>query len=312
MPAPDGEGPIRLIVGGNWGEMGLFALDSEGRTLKYGERPGGSSVGDVCPGSRNFLEIPWSGRTRWVVRETATFNKVDMVYPPRGAWPMECLSEDASEVLVADIRYDEPVSSSKLYRYSGGVFDLLYEGTSSGFEVVGDRVYLTEGRYGRRVRVLELSTGTKTFIASVPRYAQGVTLSPDGSHLATTTGADREKLVSIDLTTSPPTVLVKEHGVGRSGEIHWIDDARFVYLPGGYDNNKVKIFDARLNLLDILDGHWYTLDEELSGDIAYGAGWGVLFRVALPGGPAEVLREFPSPEIYTLSVVEDEVYAQDT
>lgn len=43
MPAPDGDGPIKMIAGGNWGEMGLFALDSEGRTLMYGKREGGPS-----------------------------------------------------------------------------------------------------------------------------------------------------------------------------------------------------------------------------------------------------------------------------
>ncbi len=309
--APDGEGPIKMIVGGNWGEMGFFALDSEGRTLKYGQRPGGSSVGDVCPGSTHFLEVPWTGKRRWVVRKTSTFEIVDVVYPPRGAWPEQCLADDASRVLVPAIHYDEPISKSKLYRYEDGEFHLLYEGTSSGFEVVGERVYLTEGRYGRKIRVLDLTTGTKSFVARVPRYAQGVAVSPDETHLVTTTGADREKLISIDMTTSPATVQVKVHGIGRSGETYWIDNTRFVYLPGGYDNSKAKVFDADLALVKTFEGWWYTLDEEVTDGAAYGAGWGFVFRAVLPGGPAEVLREFPSSEIYSLSVVNDEVYAQD-
>ncbi|MDQ3982746.1 MAG: hypothetical protein M3271_08725 [Actinomycetota bacterium] len=310
MPEPDGEGPIRTIAGGDWGDMGLFALDAQGRTLMYGRRERGSSVADVCPGSTLFLEVPWRGRNRWVVRRTATFEIVEVVHRPRGAWPETCLTEDASEVLVHAIHYGEPRSTSRLYRYGDGTFEQLYEGSSSGFEVVGDHVYLTEGRYGRNVRMLDLATGAKTFVARVPRYVQGVSASPDEMHLATTAGADREKLVAIDTTTSPPTVLVKDHGIGMSGEVYWLDDARFVYLPGGYDNDKVKIFDAELNRETTLGGHWYTLDEELLGDVAYGAGWGVIYRAELPSGPAEVLREFPSSEIYTLGVVADEVHAQ--
>ena len=116
--------------------------------------------------------------------------------------------------------------------------------------------------------------------------------------------------MTIDLTTSPPTVVVKDHGIGMSGEVTWLDDETFVYLPGGYDNSKVKIFDAQLNRTAILGGHWYTLSEDIVGDVAYGAGWGTIYRAELPEGPAEVLREFPSPEIYSIAVVADEVHAQ--
>lgn len=310
MPAPDGEGPIKAIVGGDWGDMGLFALDAQGRTLMYGERKGGSNVMDVCPGSAFFIEVPWRGKDRWVVRRTDNFEIVDRVYMPRHGWPETCLSEDGSEVLVYAVNYGEPMSKSKLYRYHDGTFEVLYEGTSSWFEVVGDHVYLTEGKYGRNLRVLDLATGEKTFIARLPRYVQGVAASPDETHLATTSGADREKLVTIDLTTSPATVLVKDHGIGMSGEVTWLDDESFVYLPGGYDNSKIKIFDAQLDRRATLEGHWYTLNEDVLGDVAYGAGWGTIYRAELPGGPAEVLREFPSPEIYTIAVVADEVNAQ--
>ena len=308
MPAPDGEGPIKLIVGGDWGDMGLFALDSEGRTLMYGRRERGSTVADMCPGSELFIESPWGGKRRWVVRRTATFEVVDVVYPPRGSWPEECLSSDASQVLVYAIRYGEPLSSSKLYRYTNGDFELLYQGNSSWFELVGDHLYLTEGRYGRNVRVLDLTTGRKRFIARLPRYVQGVVASPDETRLVTTSGADREKLISIDMTTSPATVRVKDHGIGMSGEVYWLDNETIAYLPGGYDNNRVKIFDVDLNVVRTLAGPWYTIDEDLIGNVAYGAGWGVVYRAHLPDGPAEVLREFPSPEIYTVRTVPDEVY----
>lgn len=314
LPEPDGEGPIRLIAGGSWGEMGLLALDSEGRTLMYGKRDSGSSVVDVCPGSSRFIEVPWGGRRRWVIRETSTLDVVDVVtlpraaYPPRDSYPQECLAEDASEVLVRAIRYGEPRSKSSLYRYSDGNFKILYEGSSTGFTLVGDRVYLTEGDYGRNVRVLDLDTGKKTFIARVPRYAHGVAVSPNERYIATSTGAEREKLVVIDTKPSPADVITRDHGTGMAGELYWVDNDTLVYLPGGYDNNKAKIFNARLLGQRVLDGFWYTLTEGLFGDVAYGVGWGGLYRARLPEGPAELLREFPSPEIHTVSVVPDEVH----
>lgn len=310
MPEPNGEGPIEVIAAGNWGEMGLFALDSEGRTLMYGERKFGSSVTDVCPGSDLFIEVPWRGTSRWVIRRTATFEVLEVIYPPVGLWPETCVAEDASEILAYDVDYDEPISRSVFYRFSDGLFEKLYEGSSSGFDLVGDHLYLTEGRYGRNVKVLDLSDETKSFIARLPGYVQGVAVSADEMYLATTAGADREKLIVIDRTTSPATVRVKHRGIGRSGEVYWLDNSTFVYLPGGYDNTKVKVLDTSLDLHNTLSGWWYTLDEEVLGNVAYGAGWGSVFRATLPEGPSELLREFPSPEIYSVVAVPDEVFAQ--
>lgn len=73
----------------------------------------------------------------------------------------------------------------------------------------------------------------------------------------------------------------------------------------------MKIFDADLDLEARLDGHWYTLDEEVLGSTAYGMGWGGLYRASLPNGPAELLREFPTPWMYSVEAVPDEVHAQN-
>ena len=308
MPEPNGEGPIRLIAGGNWGDMGLFALDSEGRTLMYGKRASGSSVIDVCPNSRFFIEVPWGGENRWVVRRVSNFEVVDVVSLPRNAGPQDCLAEDASEVLVYRVRYDEPTSRSKLYRYHDGDLDLLYEGTSIWFTVIGDHVYLTEGRYGRNVRVLDLATGKKTFIARVPRYAQSIAVSPDESLLATTGSAGQSELLTVIDRSRDNRLATKDHGEGMAGELYWLDNETLAYLPGGYDNTEAKVFDPSLNVVRVLDGPWYTLAEDFLGDVAYGAGWGGLYRAPLPDGPSELLREFPSPEIHSVSVVPGEIF----
>ena len=313
MPEPDGEGPIRMLVGGKWGDMGIVALDSEGRTLSYGRRPGGSTVMAVCPGSTRFLETLWRKERRIVVRDTATMEIVKAldIADGRGASRVWCLDEGGEHLIVAGVRYSEPLSKTAVYEIEGGTTEVVYDGTASWPELVGEELYLTEGRYGRKVQVLDLVSGEKTFIARVPRYVQGVSVSPDGTKLATTSGADNEKLIVIDRATSPATVIVKEHGLGMDGEMYWLDDDTIVYLPGGYDNARAKIFDASLESESRLDGYWYTLDEVISGSTAYGMGWGTLFRAELPGGPAEVLREFPSPMMYSLELVTGDIHAQN-
>ena len=49
LPAPDGVGPVRFVVGGNLGENRLMALDRKGRTLAYGTGDGDARDVDVCP-----------------------------------------------------------------------------------------------------------------------------------------------------------------------------------------------------------------------------------------------------------------------
>lgn len=313
MPAPDGEGPIKMLAGGKWGEMGIVALDSEGRTLAYGRRAGGSTVASVCPGSARFVEVPWSGKNRMVVRETSTLEVVRTIALPDGrkADRVWCLDQGGDNIVFASVRYREPLSKSWVYRLQGSSLESLYEGTATWPNLVGDELFVTEGRYGRKVGVVDLATGEKAFLAKVPRYAGGVSVSPDGTRLAASAGGERETLVSIHRNTSPATVTTKDHGEGMDGEMYWLDDDSIAYLPGGYDNSKVKIFDADLNLESRLDGYWYTLDEELLGSAAYGMGWGGLYRAALPGGPAELLREFPTPLMMSVGMVPDEVHAQN-
>ena len=313
MPEPDGEGPIKMLVGGKWGDIGIVALDSEGRTLAYGLRPGGSTVASVCPGSTRFLEVPWRHENRVVVvRDTSTLEVIERIDMPerRQASRAWCLSESADDFVFASVRYGEPLSKSWVYRVQNGSLELLYEGTASWPELVGDKIYLTEGRYGRRIAVLDLETDDKTFITRGPRYMGGVSVSPDGTKLATAGGGDRETLVSIDMSTSPSTVTTKNHGIGMDGEMRWIDDDTIAYLPSGYDNSKVKVFNADLTLASRLGGSWYTMDETLYGSTAYGMGWGVLYRAPLPEGPAETLREFPTTWLYSLEIVPDEVHSQ--
>jgi hypothetical protein len=313
LPAPDGEGPIKMLAGGKWGDMGIVALDSEGRTLAYGRRAGGSTIADVCPGSTRFVEVPWRGDNRMVLRDTSTLEVVETIALPDGrkADRVWCLDEGGDHIVFASVRYREPLSKSWVYRLQDGALEPLYQGTATWPNLVGDELFVTEGRYGRRVGVVDLATGDKTFVAKVPRYPGGVSVSPDGTKLAASAGGDNETLISIDRSTSPATVTMKDHGNGMDGEMYWLDDDLIVYLPGSYDNSRVKIFDADLDLESRLDGHWYTLDEELLGSTAYGMGWGGLYRAPLPGGPAELLREFPTTWMYSVEVVRDEVHSQN-
>jgi hypothetical protein len=70
LPEPDGEGPVRFVVGGNLGENRLMSLDRIGRTLGYGAGNGHAQDVDVCPGATRVLEGAAVGRqAQLVVRE---------------------------------------------------------------------------------------------------------------------------------------------------------------------------------------------------------------------------------------------------
>lgn len=310
MPEPDGEGPVKLLVSGRWGDVGIVSLDSEGRTLAYGNRRGGSGSLAVCPGSARFLEVPRWGDPRYAVRETSSLKVTGNIHLPKRPTHTWCRADDASVVYFTSIRYGEPRSKSRLFRYRNGTAKLLHEGSASDVSLFGEQAFMTTGRFGQNIKVLDLDSGEMTFLARVPRYAHAPELSPNGTKLVTTTGGEREKLVLIDIARSRITVDTKDLGIGQSGRAYWLSDDTIVYLPGGYDNSKVKLFDSRLGLKDRLEGSWYTLDEAIVGGTAYGLGWGTLYRAPLPEGPAEVLREFPSPELYSVEAVVDEIHPE--
>ncbi|MDP9068901.1 MAG: hypothetical protein M3N53_11235 [Actinomycetota bacterium] len=316
LPPPDGEGPIELLVGGSLGPARVIALDAQGRTLAYGFGQGRAIGIDACPGSRRFVEIHLERRRpRLAVRETASMEIVreqELTFEHSAWWGqsvtgLRCSDPEADEIVLTSADYQERYAQSFIWLLRNNETSLLYAGTAHVDAFRADRVYMREGKRGRVLSYFDLTERVRVRVARNLPPGTGLSLSPDGTKLADVTGGDVGKLKLIDLSVDPPTVKEKRLGPGVAGSIVWLDDNTMVLLPGTYDNSKVLLFDLALRPTKTVPGHWYTLNNVLVGDTAYGAGWGDVYRVRLPDGPAELLRSFISPEIFALDVLDADV-----
>ena len=312
MPEPDGEGPIKMLVSGSYGEAGIIALDSQGRTLAYGEREPDSGMLHVCPNSKRFLEIygDWR-RPELAIRDTSTLEVIREVDLPLGARPYRFVSPVA--MTCADDKADVVYLAAMRDGGEGFVFKItdtvtrIYKANVGGFHFVGTDLYLTEGGRARFLVKLDLAKNSRDGIATVPDNSTRPRVSPNGRWVTLRAGGDRTRLVVVNTTTG--NVRSKLLRVGKAGEAMWLTNRRIAFLPGGYDNNRIEIYTRRLNKVAKVTGEWYTTSNFLEGGVAYGVGWGVLYKASLPGGPAEVLRTFDSPLINHIVPVPDEVTA---
>lgn len=314
LPEPDGEGPIKMLMSGSYGEAGIVALDSQGRTLAYGNREPDSGLIHVCPGSERFLEAygDWR-RPDLAVRDTSTLDVMRTIDLPIGDDGLRHLSivslacdEDASTIYVATIK-ESGDSEDIVFKITGDEVKRFYRGKVGDFHFEGTDLWVTEGGRARFLVKLDLAAPERDGIATVPDNSREPRVSPNGKWVVLRAGGDRSKLVVVNTETGH--VRSKTLPEGVSGEALWLTNRRIAFLPGGYDNSKVKIYSRALQPLDTLAGDWYTNSNFLSGDVAYGVGWGALYRAPLPGGPAEVLRMFDTPSTYFLVGVPDEVHA---
>ena len=312
LPAPDGEQPVRLIAGGNWGEVDHLALDSQGRTFAYGygETQGGHL--EICPNAERFLQLyqpVWGERGHELRVRSLTDDSIERtVEIPLGKYhsvvELRCLDAQAEEILVAGST-EGGAKGGRIFRISGTEASMIYEGRPlDAVFVDGGTALLSTGRDMGKLKRLDLATGEKSFVALLPLHTANLALSPDGRRVAGFAYNEFGPIVSVGLGSG----RVRSNQVARNGcgSVEW-NGSEIVYLPGGCDDSRVRVFDARLTEERVLEGDWYTTDNAIVGGVAYGLGWGALYRAPLDSGPAELLRQFPSPELYHLEGIEGSV-----
>lgn len=318
LPEPDGVGAIKLLVSGSYGEMGIMALDGQGRTLAYGERQPDSSFLRVCPGSQRFLELHGTyRRPKIAVRDTSTLEVLHEVNTPFGRRPyrdvspadMSCADAQGDVIYLAGTKYGG-TDEDFVLKLEEGTASRIYKGKVGDFHFDGTDLYLTEGGRGRFLVKLDLSASERDGIATVPSGSMKPRVSPNGEWLAVVAGQDKTKLVVIERATGD--VRVRALGQYQFGEPLWLGNQRIAFLPGGGDNSHVHIYSRNLAKKTVVPGDWYSGSNALVGGTAYGVGWGTLYKAPLPDGPAEALRVFDSPQIYYVTAVPDEVQATTT
>jgi len=275
LPAPDGQGPIRLLVGGNFGEARVMSLDARGRTLAYGYGEGDVYDLAVCPGGRRSVESVADGRRGFlVVRDVATLRVVREVPLVESRFPsiyvVACLDEEGEHLLAIDEKHPE----TRVHEVRGDQASIVFatRGNSWG-EIVDDVPYLVvEGtRFGR----VDVASGRFEEIVRLPAHTSGARLSPDGRWVAAVRYGDSLPgdppsdivVVSVEDGSFTSTPLV---GWNDGGRVQWLADDRLLFLAMGEEIDRLSVYDIpSMDEIVGADG-WYGHEGVVAGDVVYG------------------------------------------
>lgn len=323
LPTPDGEGPVRMVVGGSFGAAQLIALDSESRTLGYGMGDADVYELDVCPGGERVVELGRTGSypdpAHLYVRDLSTFETVSEIVLPFGRdqqWrrldpnDVHCRDRLGERSVVFATNYNEPEAKSVLLGVEGNGGAPIHEGTARAATFAGGSVYLQTGNYGRRLVKVNLATGAGRSIARLPGlYSSHLALSPDRERLAGLAFPDYRdeeqkpvRFYTVDVSGGRATIRIKAFSTSELyGEPGWMSARRplaFISYPG-----PSQVFDLRLKTVARFP-QWEAQDTLMVGRTAWGTGFdGGLYKLRLPDGEGVRVRLLPSPIALTLDVV---------
>jgi hypothetical protein len=314
LPAPDGRGPVRYLVGGQFAGARLLALDARGRTLGYGRGSGAAELVSVCPRGGRSVEVV-SGFTQHVaVRDLRTLTIVREVRLPPGARATElhCRDRQARDVYVFARRTDG--STSAMLRVRGANVFEIYAGPARSTVFRGNAAFVSEGGSSGRIVRLDLRTGSRRLVVTLPSSIGHLAVNPAGDRIA---GVQTEG-PTVNAPSPPPdrlvlvrlgrrTAIVRSVSLGSryfSGELRWLDDARMAVLNAG----QVRTFAGALNRVGPLQS-WRGTNTVVASGVVYGlarspglSGPTTLEAAKLPGNAGRRLRELPGAPM-TLAAV---------
>lgn len=309
LPVPDGDGPIRMIVGGNFGEARILALDEQGRTLGYGYGEGDVLAVSMCPGMERFVEaVSHDGIGFLGVRETATLDVVREVPLITGRFPsidqVACLSEDGAVLGAVTIRRGE----TAVHVVRGDRDRVAFEAGRARAWFQRKRAYAVVA--SSLVRVA-LWGGDDRVVAAVPSGLSALSVSRDERHV----GGVRYGGSRSGHPPSEVVVVRADDGAARrfslrgwndGGDVHWVDNRTLAYLPGGGDDDRAHVLQLpRLERVGGFRG-WYTGTSFVRNGCAGGVGWGTMFAACLPDGPVRT-QALLGPETFAATPVSGHV-----
>jgi hypothetical protein len=327
LPAPTGQSPAALVVGGSFGEARLLALDRHARTLAYGYGLGLTTELSICPGGNRLLEVVGDHPrpSRVALRELPGLGLVWERRLPRQppsvyAESARCLDRDGTAYVFASNSGDPRWSPrATLLRVSRTTTTVIYRGLARSITLESDVGYVNEGRWGERIGRINLHSGQVTPLIRGPRYTTRLVLNSDGSALVTQVwgddltqvpgddrrGARPSQALVIDLKSSPPQVRTRILGhADRTvpGNMVWLDADRIGFVPRPGENARAIIFDRSLRELGGFD-EWNAWTSLVVGDVMIGLGQGRLSVADLPNGPTRVLQQFESPQTIAMAAL---------
>jgi hypothetical protein len=309
LPAPDGAGPIRLLVGGNFGEARVMSLDRAGRTLAYGYGTGDVFDIDVCPGGHRSVESVAVGREgAIVVRDVASLAVVRKVPLVEAKFPsiyvVACLDRRGEHLLAIDHVRDEVRVHEIVDDQAKVVFSERGRAWGTAIERGIPYLILRGTRFGR----VDIGSGHFHLLARLPSHADWARLSPGGGWVAAVRygGADSEGSPSdiVLISTVDGSVTTRPLvGWNDGGRLRWLSEDRLLFLPTGEDVDRVAVYDIPSFEEIVGADEWYAGEAVLSDGVLYGTEGSSLTTVELGNDEvARTLRTFDGSS-YALALV---------
>lgn len=317
LPAPDGHGPIRFVVGGDFGEARLVALDAEGRTLAYGWGQGDTYDVAVCPGGERIVEGFAQGDLGAVaVRDTATLEVVRRVPLLRARFPsvyhVACLDPEGRSIVAIEGGANE----IRVFAVDGAEADEVFTSPGSGWLAsISGGVPYVEPR-GEELLAVNVATGETTPVLEGVRLPGEPVVSPDGRYVAAHRIGHEGGVSSLEVWSTAPVdrvVTIRLERRFRHGRLRWTDDDTIVFdsIAG-----QALVLDLSPPMLvGKVHGWWATDPTVVDGALVGatdGGGEGALLRSGLAGLVGDPPEELPivAGQVYALAAVPGAIDAE--
>jgi hypothetical protein len=308
VPRPDGQPPIRLLVGTSYGPGRVLSLDRRGRVVAFGGGQGLTTVIAVCPGGQRMVEVSRPAQPTSPVVPVLTVRRVfglaiEAEIPLPGFGPeggvyreVEALScrDSAGHDVVMFVREESPDYHSRIVRLRDTERLTMWEGTAThgAFHAEGRLAFVAGGRRGTDLMAVDL-----TAEPPVPRPV--TTLPPDSGPLVVNAGGELAMLcggpgapglspllvVSVDPSTAQMRT-VEIPGESVNGEVVWTGDRRLVFVPD-WAADAVRVYDHTLRQETSWTG-WASSRAVVVGQTLVGLDHGLIRTSPVEGG--EVVR----------------------
>jgi hypothetical protein len=305
LPAPNGRGPVALLVGGRFGHARTLALDAKGRTLAYGEGRGTTTLLSPCPGGNRFAEVAYvfgQGQVgELAIRDMRTLRIIrrqQLRLPGRRrAHELECEDPAGSSVVIFARWWccDAP-NRAAIYRFGGSRLTAIWSGAAYTASLTPPVAYLCTSKSGQHLLLsLHSRTGRVGTRRPLPIFACA-SFVPDakGDRIAGVSSglAGTSHIVLVNLRRNPPNLLKAPlRREATSGQVHWLSDGRLLFLPL-YGGDTGRVLD--LNLRTRSRFRWIAGDTALVGSTVFGVHTnGALVAAKVPSGPQRVARHLP-------------------
>jgi len=312
LPAPNGRGPVALFVGGRFGPARTLALDAKGRTLAYGMGVGSSTLLSLCPGRKTIVEIApvrsdARQRTTYevAIREAGSLRTIRRQRLKLPGWRfangLQCGDSSGSSVFIFAGWAGDSALRAAIYRVTDRHLEAIWEGTAFLSSFTPKVAYLNSGFSTARLVRVDLRTGRVTPIAWLPRSPR-VTPDASGTKLAGVAyslGADKSRLVLVDLGARPPSVRSTPLRAAEVfGDLLWVSERRLLFVPSD-QRDAARLLDQELRTLSRF--RWTGGQGALVGTTLVGIDGRTLVAATLPSGPQASRRQLPGRAFVILS-----------